>query len=126
MGSHTEVMGDFLVIGFGDTVEEAVSNHDKNLVGLLERVREINLTLNPDKIKLRLQEVQFIGHLLTPQGVIPDPAKVEAILKMPLLTDVISLRKALGMVNYLAKFLPNLSSSCEILRHLSRKDVEWH
>ena len=120
------IIDDFLVIGFGDTVEEAVSNHDKNLVGLLERARERNLTLNPDKIKLRLQEVPFIGHLLTPQGLIPDPAKVEAILKMPLPTDVKSLRRALGMVNYLAKFLPNLSSCCEILRQLSRKDVEWH
>jgi hypothetical protein len=55
--------------------------------------------------------VPFIGHLLTPQGLIPDPSKVEAILKMPLPTDVKLLSRALGMVNYLAKFLPNLSSS---------------
>ena len=120
------IMDDFLVIGFGDTVEEAVINHDKNLVGLLERARERNLTLNPEKIKLRLQQVPFIGHVLTPQGLIPDPAKLDAIVNMPMPTDVKSLRRALGMVNYLARFLPNLSPCCEILRQLSRKNVQWH
>ena len=120
------IMDDFLAIGFGDTGEEAMANHDKNLIGLLERARERNLKLNPEKIQLRLREVPFIGHLLTPEGLIPDPTKVEAIVNMPKPTEVKSLRRALGMVNYLAKFLPNLSSTSEILRQLARKDVEWH
>ena len=68
----------------------------------------------------------FIGHVLTPQGLIPDPAKVDAIVNMPMPTDVKSLRRALGMVNYLARFLPNLSPCCEILRQLSWKNVQWH
>lgn len=119
-------MNDFLVIGFGDTVSEAVENHDENLVGFLERARERNLTLNPDKIQLRLSEVPFIGHRLTANGLIADSRKVEAIVNMPTPTDVKSLRRPLGMVNYLSKFLPNLSSSCEILRQLEHKDVEWH
>lgn len=43
------IMDDFLVIGRGDTVEEAVVDHDKNLVGFLERARERNLKLNLEK-----------------------------------------------------------------------------
>ena len=120
------VMDDFLVVGCGDTVEEAMTNHDQNLFALLDRARERNLKLNSEKIHLRLQEVPFMGHLLTPQGLIPDPAKVEAIVNMPVPTDVKSLRRALGMINYLSKFLPNLSSCSDILRQLSRKNVEWH
>ena len=99
------VMDDFLVVGC--TVEEAMVNHDQNLFALLDRARERNLRMNPEKIKLRQQEVPFIGHLLTPQGLIPDPAKVEAIVNMPVPTDVKSLQRALGMINYLSKFLPN-------------------
>ena len=68
----------------------------------------------------------FIGHLLTPQGLIPDPTKVEAIVNMPAPNDVKSLRRALGMIIYLSKFLPNLSSCSDILRQFSRKNVEWH
>ena len=91
----------------------------------MDRARERNLKLNPEKIKLRLQEMPFIGHLLTQQGLIPDYAKVEAIVNMPVPTDVKSLRRALGMINYLSKFLPNLSS-CSDVRQLSRKNVKWH
>ena len=103
------IMDDFLVIRCGDTVEEAVVDHDKNLVGFLERARERNLKLNPEKIRLCLKQVPFIGHLLSPQGLIPDPAKVEAIVNMPTPSDVKSLRRALGMINYFgevfAKFI---------------------
>ena len=76
------VMDDFLVVGCGDTVEEAMAYHDQNLFVLLDRARERNLKLNSEKIKLLQQQVPFIGHLLTPQGLIPDPAKVEAIVNM--------------------------------------------
>ena len=62
------VMDDFLVVGCGDTVQEAMANHDQNLFALLNRARE------PRKIKLLLQE-PLIGHLLTPQGLIPDLLK---------------------------------------------------
>ena len=44
---------------------------------------------------------------------------------MPTPTDVKALRRVLGMVNYLAKFLPRLSETCDILRELERKETEW-
>ena len=66
----------------------------------------------------------FIGHILTPDGLKPDPKKVEAISDMPHPTDVQSLRRFLGMVNYLAKFLPCLSDKTEVLRKLTEKDAE--
>ena len=102
------IADDFLVCGFGDTVDEAVKDHDQNLTAFLQRCRELNLTLNLQKIKLRLSHVPFMGHLLTADGVVTDPNKVHAIRDMPVPTDVKSLKRFLGMVTYLAKFLPNL------------------
>ena len=119
------IADDFLVCGFGDTVDEAVKDHDENLTAFLQRCRELNLTLNLQKIKLSLSQVPFMGHLLTADGVVTDPNKVRAIRDMPTPTDVKSLQRFLGMVTYLAKFLPHLSSVCEPLRRLELKDVEW-
>ena len=62
----------------------------------------------------------FIGHILTDEGL-----KVEATMKMPAPTDIPALKQILGMVGYLAKFLPHLSKVCEPLTQLDRKDVEW-
>ena len=94
------IADDFLVCGFGDTVDEAVKNHDQNLTAFLQRCRELNLTLNFQKIKLRLSRVPFMGHLLSADGVVTDPNKVRAIRDMPVLTDVKSLKRFLGMVTY--------------------------
>ena len=67
-----------------------------------------------------------MGHLLTQQGVKPDPSKVEAILKMDKPEDVKGVQRLVGVVNYLAKFLPNLADVCKPLRDLTCKDIEWN
>ena len=119
------IADDFLVCGYGDTVDEAVTDNDQNLTAFLQRCRELNPTLNPQKIKLRHSQVPFMGHLLTSDGVVTDPNKVRAIRYISTPTDVKSLKRFLGVVNYLSKFLPKLSSVCEQLRRLEPKDAEW-
>jgi hypothetical protein len=53
---------DFLVIEFGDSGEEALAKHDTNLTAFLDRARQRNLRLAPEKAELRLTEVTFMGH----------------------------------------------------------------
>lgn len=50
---------------------------------MLERCKEINLTLNEEKCLFRSPEVSYIGHIISSEGVIPNPKKIEAITKMP-------------------------------------------
>lgn len=64
-----------------------MEDHDRNLVALLERAREVNLKLNPKKLRLRLSEVPFIGHLLTSTGVKPDPEKARAVQELETLRN---------------------------------------
>ena len=117
---------DILLYGEGDTYEEASRDHDAKLHKLMMRCREQNVKLNKDKMKLRLYQVPYIGHLLTSQGLKPDPEKVKAIIEMPKPKDVAGVRRFIGFVNYLSKFMPRLSEVCEPLRRLTMKDVEWH
>lgn len=51
--------------------------------------------------------------------------KVKAIQDMKPPNDVKSMKRFLGMVNYLAKFIPNLSDKTKIFRDLEKKDTEW-
>jgi hypothetical protein len=120
------VADDILICGVGDTLEEATEDHDRVMRSLMERCREKNLKLNPKKIRLRMTEVPFVGHLVTDEGVKADPGKVKALLEMPDPTDAAGVQRILGFVNYLAKFIPNLSNHEECLRQLTHKDVDWH
>ena len=120
-----KVADDILITGRGASKEEAVRNHDANLEKLLERCRMRNLKLNREKLQLKCSETTFIGHVLTSEGVKPDPSKVEAILKMERPGDVAAVRRLVGLTNYLSKFLSQLSELCEPLRRLTHKGVEW-
>ena len=120
-----DIVHDILYVGEGDTYENAFKDHDRNLIALLERCREKNIKLNPKKLQLRKQEVPYIGHVLTPDGLKPDPSKVKAIVTMPTPSDKKAMQRVLGMITYLAKFLPNLSDVTEPLRRLLDKDVQW-
>ena len=125
--SGVEVIADdILVYGSGDTKEQAVLDHDRNLIGVLERARKCNLKLNKQKMKLRMSEVPYMGHLLTSSGLRPDPQKVKAVLDMPKPDGVQAVQRFLGFVNYLAKFLPRLSDLSEPLRRLTDKDAVWY
>ena len=119
------IADDFVIVGYGDTPTEWQADHDRNVRAFLDRCRERNLKLNKNKARLKQHEVPFIGHILTPQGLKPDPCKVKAIVDMPDPTDAQSLRRFLGMVNYLAKFLPRLSEETEVLRKLTEKNAQW-
>jgi len=119
------VADDLVVVGFGDTEDEAARDHDQNLEATLQRCVERNLRLNDRKLRLRLKEVPFIGHLLTPEGLCVDPSKVRAIVDMPPPEDVAAVQRLLGLAQYLNKFLPHLSDVTKPLRELTKKEVPW-
>ena len=55
-------------------------------------------------------------HILSQRGLSPDPDKIKALTDMLKSTDVQGVQRLIGMVTYLAKFLPQLSTVCEPLR----------
>ena len=93
------IAGDILV--FGPTQEQ----HDANVIRFLERCLEIDLHLNPDKIKINCKSVPFFGMVLTADGIKPDPKKIETIKKWPIPQNVTELQSFLGSVNYLSQFI---------------------
>ena len=114
-----------MIVGSGDTDDETEADHDRNLKAFLERARERNLRLNADKLKLKMTQVPYIGHLLIREGLRVDPKKCVAIEKMPAQKDSKAVQRLLWSMNYLAKFVPHLSNIMQPLRRLLDKDTEW-
>ena len=108
-------------MGRGDNEEEANQNHDENLVRLLEQARKAILRLNSSKMNLRKSEVRFMGHLITKDGLKPDPEKVRTVQEMPKPTSKKELLSLLGFVNYLSKFLQRLPEVTQPLRETAKE-----
>ena len=119
------IRDDILVMRHGDNEEEANQNHDENLVRLLEQARKANLRLNSSKMNLRKSEVRFMDHLITKDGLKPDPEKARAVQEMPKPTSKKELLSLLGFVNYLSKFLPRLSEVAQPLREMTAKEAQF-
>ncbi|XP_041440689.1 uncharacterized protein K02A2.6-like [Xenopus laevis] len=120
------IADDILIVGCGDSLEEATRDHDANMIALMNRCREVKLRLSIKKLQFKLNEVHFHGHILSAEGLKPDPEKVRAIKDMPAPTDSKGVQRFIGFVTYLSKFMPRLSAVCEPLRRLVDKDMPWH
>lgn len=121
------VADDFVVYGCGKSDSEAMIDHDKKLHQFLQRCEERNVVLGKEKLQFKLSEAPFVGHIITSEGLKPAPQKIKAVREMPAPTDVSGVRRFLGMIQYLSKFLPRLADMTTPLRELTKKDViyEW-
>lgn len=105
---------------------ENISQHNNRLTAVLDRCREKNLKLNRAKCHTQRTQITYVGHLLTADGLKPDPEKVRAIQEMPEPADKQAVMRFMGMVQYLAKFIPNLSEISAPLRSLLESKTQWH
>ena len=96
------------------------------LEAVLQRAKSYNLRLNFEKVKVRKPEVQYVGHIISAEGLKPDPEKVKAMKDMPPPETKEDVRRFLGSIQYLAKFLPMLAYVETPLRELTRKEVIFH
>ena len=92
---------------------------------MLERARQQNDKFNANKIQYKVNTVTYMGHIVSADGMRPEPHKVEAIINMPRPSDRQGLLRLLGMIKYLAQYNPNESSITAPLRLLLKQDVGW-
>ena len=100
-----------------------IAYHDSVLEVVLHRTQSYNLRLNFEEVRVRKQQVQYVGHIISAEGPKPDPEKVRAMRDMPPPEIKEDVRQFLGSIQYLAKFLPMLAEVEMPLRKLTRKDV---
>ncbi len=105
------------IIIFGHSFEEALDN----MKLVLSRLKQAGLKLKPKKCQLFQKQVQFLGHLVTPEGVRCDPAKVSAVTDWPQPTTVKGVRSFLGFASYYRRFIRCFSEVAAPLTALTHK-----
>ena len=112
-------MDDFLIHGKDQT------DADQKLRRVLDRSREVGLKFNPKKVKLRVPEVSYVGHVFSAEGLKPDPDKIRAISEMPPPSDKEGVLRILGTVNYLDKFIEHKANLQEPISQLTQRDIAF-
>ena len=100
----TNIIADDVMI-HGDCDEQ----HDRHLLQVLNKCREIGLKLNLDKCEFGQSSITFYGNVVFTTGLKSDPKKVDIIVKMSPPKDKTELASFLGMCNYLSIYVPKPS-----------------
>ena len=72
-----------------------------------------------------MNKLTFFGHIFGNKGVSADPEKVKTIQNSQPPTSVSEVRLFLGMIQYVARFIPVYANITEPLRRLTKKETEW-
>jgi hypothetical protein len=104
----------------GTTKEE----HDNRLEEILKRLQEKELTLNIDKCNFNMDKIEFMGHMLSAHGIGVSQSKVDAVVQARKPESASEVRSFLGLVNFVARFIPDLATKAEPLHRLLQKDTK--
>ena len=115
----TNIVDDIII--HGKDIEE----HDRRLYAVLDRLSEVGLTVNSEKCEFRLTKLTFFGHDLTSNGVNPSEEKVADIRDARPPKDASEVRSFLGLVQYSAKFMPDIVTVAKPIHELTKKGVEF-
>lgn len=110
------------IVVFGRNLE----NHNSNLISVLERLRKVNLKLNPVKCEFLKKELLYLGHVVTAEGILPDPGKIEAIRNYPTPNNEKEVKSFVALANYYRKFIPKFAEKAYPLTQLSKKNIKFH
>jgi hypothetical protein len=117
----------FIVVFIDDILiySKNKEEHAEHLRIVLSRLREHQLYAKFSKCEFWLDEVPFLEHVLSAEGVAVDPGKVKNILDWKPPTTVHQLRSFLGMAGYYHKFIPNFSKISKPITELLKYQVKF-
>lgn len=109
------------IVVYASSLEE----HATKLIKIFERLRLNNLKLQPDKCEFLRREVSYLGHIISNEGVKPNPIKIQAIKSFPRPQCIKSIKSFLGLVGYYRKFIQNFAKIAKPLTLLLKKDTPF-
>ena len=95
------------------------------LTRVLSRFRAHNLRVKASKCKFASDQVLFLGHIVSSQGVHTDPAKIQAVSLIPEPLNVEHVRSFLGLAGYYRRFIPNFATIAAPLVALTKKATKF-
>lgn len=122
---NMKIFGDIegVQVYFDDLIIAAATEeeHEQILSKVVKKAIECSVKFNAAKVQYKVSSVKYLGFIFSAKGLQPDAKQVEAIQNVPEPQDKKSLQQFLGMVTYLYKFIPNMSTIAAPLRELLKK-----
>ena len=127
MGLNPEDGPDFVAVYIDDVLifSRTLTDHIQHLKLVITRIQEVGLKLKPTKCHFVRREVEYLGHIITPDGLMPTPKLTKSVMEFPVPRNVREVRQFLGLSSYYRRFIPQFAHIARPLHVLTRKDVQF-
>jgi len=122
-----EEIGKHLAV-YIDDINVYSTDFDQHLIHLrnvFEKCKKYGLKLKREKCKFACEELEFLGHILSNEGLAPDDRKIKAITEYPAPTNVKEIQSFLGMTGFYRQFIQEYSKITSPITELLKKDVKF-
>ena len=120
-------IGKFVLVYLDDILvySRNPEDHIKHLREVLEILRQQQFYCRLHKCHFNRKEISYLGHLVSEEGIRPDPEGIEKVQNWPVPQCVKHVQQFLGLSNYFRKFIQGYSKMATPLTNLTKKDVKW-
>lgn len=118
----------FVLVFFDDILifSRTLDDHALHLQLVLQLLRDNNLFAKPSKCVFGQQHVEYLGYIISAQGVATDPEKIAAVQNWPIPTTVTQLRGFLGLAGYYRRFIKHFGIICRpMFNVLKKNEFQW-
>lgn len=121
------LMNKFVLVYLDDITVFSKDANDNfvHLRKIFERCKEYGVSLNPKKSIFFVHEGNLLGHIVSKLGISIDPERVNVILALPLRVHKKELQFFLGRINFVRRFIPNISTLLKPLTSMLKKDMSF-
>ncbi|GJT42535.1 putative mitochondrial protein [Tanacetum coccineum] len=119
----------FVLVFFDDILiySKNLEEHCVHLAQVLQVMKDNTLYAKKSKCYFVVSQVEYLGHIISAQGVSTDPSKIEAMQKWPIPSTLKQLRGFLGLTGYYRRFIKDYASISQPLVALTNKDAfKWN
>ena len=107
------------------TKTNSIHEHIRDLDRVFDALDTYGIKMKASKCQFALRELPFLGHIVTTEGIKPDPAKIKAIADLPVPTNIKQLRSQCGTFSYYRKFIKNYADICNPLTEALRDTARY-
>ena len=120
-------MGKFVVDFIDDVLvySKNIIEHESHLISIFQVLRETSLFANKEKTCLCMTEIEYLGPIVSADGIRMDPKKVSVILAWPVPQDVTALRSFLGLSGFYRRFIEFYSLIATLMIDLLQEQVPY-
>jgi hypothetical protein len=120
-----EVLRKYALVFFDDIIiySKSLEEHKVHLAHVLQLLKQNNLFAKMSKCEFAKDKVEYLGHIISVEGVATHPLKIEAMLSWPVPKNVTQLRGFLGLTGYYRRFIQNYGLICKPMFDALKKNA---